>query len=215
VRRTGLALGLFIVLSFPALAQEIIGSAKVQGREAMLYSDGTWRYAAEGGPVCHRGEPLFSVCVEPDIWSIAPLQDDRPVDLAFRHGTIFDAKISVWKTGKRYSEMSERERAKALIFGVTPRMTPEEFEQSLQERFRDDRGLLPTVAGRFDAEISLKTATTVVFSGSPFGTRAVSFRFADDFSIIVETTEDSSLFTDEHKDLHARLLAGIALGTEL
>ncbi|MFZ1348091.1 MAG: hypothetical protein WAS32_14330, partial [Tabrizicola sp.] len=61
----------------------------------------------------------------------------------------------------------------------------------------------------------LKPATTVVFSGSPFGTRAISFRFADDFSIVVDTMESSTLFTGEHKDLHARLLAGITLGTEL
>lgn len=215
MRRTGLALGIFIALSFPALAQEIIGSADVQGKEAVIYSDGTWRYAAEGEPVCHRVEPLLSVCVEPDIWSVAPLRDDRPVDLVFRHGTLFDAKISVWKTTNRYDEMSERERAKALFFGITARMTPEEFERSLQEQLRNDKGLLPTVAGRFDVQISLKPATTVVFSGSPFGTRAISFRFADDFSIVVDTMESSTLFTDEHKNLHARLLAGIALGTEL
>ncbi|MBN8632618.1 MAG: hypothetical protein J0L76_17405 [Rhodobacterales bacterium] len=215
MKQTRLALGLFIALPYPAAAQEVIGGAEVQGREAVIYSDGTWSYAAEGGPVCHRVEPLLSVCVEPDIWSVAPVRDDRPVDLAFRHGTIFDAKISVWKTAKPYSEMSERERAKALIFGIAPRLTPEEFERSLQEEFRDNRGLLPTLAGRFDAEISMKPAKTLVFSGSPFGTRVISFRFADDLSIIVETIESSTLFTDEHKHLHARLLAGIALGSEL
>ena len=214
MKPTGLSLSLSFALALPALAQEVIGSALIEDNMALIYSDGTWKYSADVGPVCRTVEPLFSVCIEPELWSPAALPGDKEGDLAFRNGNIFQARVSAWKTAERYEDMTEQERAKALIFGVIPRMAPEEFEKALQEQLRDTRGLLPTLAGRYDAEIDLEQARTVIMSGSPFGTRAVTYRFADDLSIIVETTEMSTLFTDEHKELHARLLAGITLGAE-
>jgi hypothetical protein len=199
-RMTSGGIGLLAILvafltlgtALPALAQQAVGKALVEGKPVILYSDKTWVFEnpADG---CSFLTPKLTFCGDAKGWT--PSRSPSPdVLAAFRLNDLTYAQFIYEDVGRSVGLTPEGVRE--FLLGIVEAMT----------------GNLPVVIETVPATVSGKPAETMVYAFEFNGLKVVyanTFVLGQSSLLQAQTYEIGETYSDAHRAVHAEFLTAI------
>ena len=194
-------LALSLTLVAPAMAQDVLGTAVVDGRRVELLSDNTWREVDTAPAECRRIEGPVLFCGDPDRWpSMEP--ENPSIDAAFETGVASFAAITVEEIGRDRGADDAAMRTFLLD------------SEAQQAGVEDGEDL---VIAESPAEIDGRDAMTLVMTRKVVDIPSVvatTYHIGEDFHVRALTWELFDGFRPEHRALHRQFLSQIQLDPE-
>ncbi|WP_101066555.1 hypothetical protein [Roseovarius salinarum] len=187
-------LGLAVLVSgaAPASAQEVVGTATIEGRAVELLSDRTWRYAVEDG--CRDLGEGVSFCDAPEEWSRTQ-PPNADIAASYRIGARHYGQLVVEPVGTED--------------GLTPELVREAVIENSAASIDGTAEAVETIETK-PAEIDGRAAETIVY-GLAFDDMEVVYAntvlLLPQRTVQVVTYGIASGYTDAHRALHAEFVA--------
>lgn len=194
--RWGLAAALCLGIGAGASAQDVVGTAIVDGRRVELLSDRTWREASGQPEGCSVVDEPVSFCGSPTRW---------------RRSTSRNPEIDA------YYVASDNEFAQIIVetLGRNAGLDLEGFRGIVLEIAGSAMGVRPSEVPVLDTrnvEVDGLDAETVVYQIDVSGVPVVfanTLALGDAFAFQAQTWMAGQTFTDEHRELHDEFLSGL------
>ena len=199
-RRIALALLLGLMASGSAMAQSQVGRTIIDGRDVVLFSDQTWRFAETGGPSsCQFVAPPLSFCGAPSIWRPMPDSGNPDIDAFYQLDERTFAMIILEGLGR--------------AAGVTEQNIQTVVLSNFAMRVGVDRAQVPVIEVS-DGILDNRPVRTMVYSGAVDGLPLVfanTLLLLDNHNAQFITYSLGQQFTDAHRMAHERFLSDIAI----
>lgn len=195
-----LALVLAVMASGAAIAQSQVGRTIIDGRDVLLFSDQTWRFAEQGGATsCQFVAQPLSFCGAPSIWRPMPDTGNPDID--------------------GFYQLDERTFGMIILEGLgrTAGVTEQNIQTVVLGNFAlrtgVDRSQVPVIEVT-DTTLDNRPVRTMVYSGAVDGLPLVfanTLLLLDNHNAQLITYSLGQQFTDAHRAAHERFLSDIAI----
>jgi len=146
-----------------ALAQEIVGTAIVDGAQVSLFSDGTWAFAETPDGECRTIAPSVAFCGAPSVWTV--LSTTPPgIAAQYRHSPVQYAQMIIEGLG-RAQGLNEKLVGRAALTNAASGMKVRVQDVPV---LSDEAVTLDGVAGRTLVYAVNLSGTHLVFANSYF-----------------------------------------------
>ncbi|MFZ7094514.1 hypothetical protein [Primorskyibacter sp. 2E233] len=182
---------LALISASTAFAREPIAQTEVNGKPAIIFDDGFWRYDDEVGEVCTQAGKHGAVCAFPSQWSRLP-------DARKRH-----SGGPEFVQGEFLAEFQVLQPWEGAVISETDVMA---FIGN--QTFYD--GLKGTVVLFVDAEIGNLEGKLIVISAGQNGVFAFTYANQNGRFLIARTKDqDSTIFHSDHRNAHQSFVDAI------
>lgn len=200
MRRAALIACALIASSTAGLAQNVVGTTVIDGREAVLYQDKTWAFKTETAGSCEQINKILSFCGDDFLWRKNPPPNDA-IAAQYTRDTKLYLQYLPEAVGSEDGITYETYRKVALQYASqTSQITPEQVPILLSE----------------DKVVSGRTGTTLAYAIDFSGTDVVfanTMIIDTDWSIQIQTYEIGvKQLTETHIKHHAESLKLTRLG---
>ena len=194
------SVALIVALALPSFvtAQEVVGSAVVDGRGATLYADGTWDFSERGDAECSEIARNVEFCGENAGWSYTT-PPNADIAATYRFDDRHYGQMIIEELGSRDGLTNEYmldvviENAAAVIGGRTQDIAVLETY-----RVRVGNQTIPTIVYAFQID-----GLDVVYANG--------IRTSPNRTMQLMTFSIGTDFTDRHRDLHEAFLSEIKI----
>ena len=198
--RLSVALFTALVLSSASEAQNQVGRTIVDGRDVLLFSDQTWRFADTGNTsACQFSSGPLTFCGAPSIWRMMPDSGNPDIDALY--------------------QLNEQTFGMIILEGLgrAAGMTPENFQSvvlgNFAMRIGVDRAQVPVLEVA-DLDVDGRPLRTIVYSGSVDGLPLVfanTFLLLDNHNAQLITYSIGQVYSDAHRAAHLQFLSEISI----
>jgi hypothetical protein len=174
-------------------ARELVAHAQVNGKPALIFDDGFWRYDNDVGEVCNPAGRYGVVCALPSVWSPVPdvdeLRRNRP---KFMQGEYTAEFLVFYPWGDR--DVKEID----VLAYIESRTTLDGLKGSLLSL---DKGSIGGLEGK-----------SIVFSAGRYGVFAFTYVNQDGRYLLAQTQDqNTTIYFSGHRKAHQSFVDAIRL----